>query len=167
LCHLWIPNAFSYSQVRRDGHYGLFGLTLLDRDDAIEYFRAAGNAGDYGVGEYCFTFDEYAHIFRSAGLRLEWLDPLPAEQRSVEALQRDMASLADAYRDAVAADRIPPRVAPLVEARLQRYLSAYEAAYRQYLDAAPPEQVSRGAMLLRDYRVDAWQVIARPISSSE
>ncbi len=49
--YLEIPNRYHVNNVLSDPHFGLFGITLLDRKDAIEYFKEAG-VGNYSVAEY-------------------------------------------------------------------------------------------------------------------
>lgn len=48
---LEIPNKHSLNFVGRDGHFNLFGITLLERPDAIEYHRHFFGT-EYDVGYY-------------------------------------------------------------------------------------------------------------------
>lgn len=49
--YLEIPNRYHVNNVLSDPHFGLFGITLLDRDDAMEYFNMEMK-GEYLVGDY-------------------------------------------------------------------------------------------------------------------
>ena len=62
--YLEIPNPYHVNNVLSDPHFGLFGITLLERDDAIEYFRYL-RAGDYLVADYR-EFDYYLSFFPEA-----------------------------------------------------------------------------------------------------
>ena len=59
--YLEIPNRYHVNNVLSDPHFGLFGITLLEQDDAIEYFRYL-RAGDYLVADY-HEFDYYLSFF--------------------------------------------------------------------------------------------------------
>lgn len=62
--YLEIPNRYHVNNVLSDPHFGLFGITLLERDDAIEYFRYL-RGGDYLVSDY-HEFDYYLSFFPKA-----------------------------------------------------------------------------------------------------
>jgi len=49
--YLEIPNRYHVNNVFSDPHFGLFGITLLDRSGAIEYFRSEAG-GIYAMGDY-------------------------------------------------------------------------------------------------------------------
>jgi 2-polyprenyl-3-methyl-5-hydroxy-6-metoxy-1,4-benzoquinol methylase len=50
--YLEIPNRYHINNVLSDPHFGLFGITLLERNDAIDYFNME-RQGKYLVGDYC------------------------------------------------------------------------------------------------------------------
>jgi glycosyltransferase involved in cell wall biosynthesis/SAM-dependent methyltransferase len=62
--YLEIPNRYHVNNVLSDPHFGLFGITLLERDDATEYYRYL-RAGDYLVADY-HEFDYYLSFFPEA-----------------------------------------------------------------------------------------------------
>jgi len=66
---LEIPNKHSLSFVARDGHFELFGITLLNRNDAIEYHKAFFNF-EYDVGDY-YEIDFYRHEIEKCGCHFE------------------------------------------------------------------------------------------------
>ena len=157
-CNLLIPNPFSYEEVRRDGHYGLFGLTLLSRANAEEYFHAAGNTTSYDVGEYCFTYAEYKSMFRTAGLTLELIDPTPWNPKKIETLRQDHQSLrgeAQIYQFPNSAVRTQ------VLCALDTYIAKANQAIEQYYTAPRAEQQMHGEDVLREYRQSYWSVLAR------
>lgn len=162
VCHVAIPNAFSYSQVMRDGHYGLFGLTLLERDRAIAYYHATGNTEDYSVGEYCFTMDDYEKMFADAGLRLVLLNPSPSRKANVESMRRQIAMMRDVFARQVADGTIPAEFQDEIRINLDRYLSRFNARYAEYLATRNPAKLAAfGVRLLNDYQQEQWQVQVR------
>lgn len=157
-----IPNAYSVLQVARDGHYALFGLTLLDRADAVTYFADAGHADEYGVGEYTFTLDDYRQMFADAGLALELLHPPTYTAAAVEGLARQIAGLRSAYARRLTTGKIPTSVAQKVAFALDRYIADFETRYEAYRAAtASEERAALGSRLLADYQDEQWQVVAR------
>ncbi len=74
LAYLEIPNPDCIEFVARDGHFGLFGITLLGRPDAIRYhgehYRSAYDVGDY------WTLEQYREFFAAAQLAVTLVEPL-------------------------------------------------------------------------------------------
>jgi glycosyltransferase involved in cell wall biosynthesis len=71
-CFLWeIPNRYSIKNVISDPHFGLFGITLLDRDDAIQYFKAQ-RTFKYDIGEY-YGLNYYTSYFLEESYRIKKL----------------------------------------------------------------------------------------------
>jgi 2-polyprenyl-3-methyl-5-hydroxy-6-metoxy-1,4-benzoquinol methylase len=162
VCQLAIPNAFAYQQVMRDGHYGLFGLTLFERDRAITYYHAAGNTEAYSVGEYCFTYDDYEKMFANAGLRLTLLNPLPYRKAGVASLRQQITKMRDVFEKQVTGHTIPIEFQDEIRANLGQYLSQFSARYAEYQAANNAgKSASSGGRLLNDYQQEQWQVLVR------
>ena len=70
-----IPNGRSIDFILRDGHYGLFGITLLGRAQA-ERLWARSYSDTYGVEHYA-PLAYYLDIFSRAGLAVRLINPLP------------------------------------------------------------------------------------------
>jgi 2-polyprenyl-3-methyl-5-hydroxy-6-metoxy-1,4-benzoquinol methylase len=62
--YLEIPNRYHIKNVISDPHFGLFGITLFEKEDAITYFRYL-RAGDYLVADY-HDLDGYISFFPEA-----------------------------------------------------------------------------------------------------
>ncbi|MFH0957217.1 MAG: methyltransferase domain-containing protein [Pseudomonadota bacterium] len=62
--YLEIPNRYHVKNVISDPHFGLFGITLFEREDAIAYFKYL-RAGDYLVADY-HDLDCYISFFPEA-----------------------------------------------------------------------------------------------------
>lgn len=165
VCHMGIPNAFSYTEVAHDGHYGLFGLTLLERKRAIAYFRAAGHAETYGVGEYCFTYNDYVAMFREYGLSDVLLNALAYDKGAVEHLREQIQGLPALFQKQVADAKIPAELQGELREALDLYLAQFQRRYAAYRAATNLVQVEAlGSRLLNDYQVERWDVLIRPLT---
>jgi 2-polyprenyl-3-methyl-5-hydroxy-6-metoxy-1,4-benzoquinol methylase len=60
-----IPNRYYPSFVTSDGHYQLFGITLLDYEEANEYYGYSAPGVAYAVRHY-LTIDQYIELFERA-----------------------------------------------------------------------------------------------------
>ncbi len=161
LCHLLIPNPFSPSEVASDGHYGLFGLTLLERSLAESYFYAVGWNEEYGVGEYCFTYRDHELMFRDAGLYLEQIYP-PEEfsQAAIDDTVTKVRGLTRSFESKVSNGAIPVEFVPEIERALRGYMDSFEGSLRRFEKSTGGLRKSLGRDLLVQYGQDAWYVIA-------
>ncbi len=147
LVYVKIPNRDSLHFVASDGHFGLFGITQLDRATAIQYHWEHFH-WDYDVGDY-YSLETCLSFFSSAGLRAELVPPpsvVTAELTQfpalLEALQQAHARLAEPN--------------PSIRARLEQAYSAY----RSRLDAdrlrlSPADFRNR-------YLADFWAFLGTP-----
>jgi 2-polyprenyl-3-methyl-5-hydroxy-6-metoxy-1,4-benzoquinol methylase len=85
---LEIPNGSAVDFMRRDGHYGLFGLTLLGRSEAERWWRLHFH-DVYGVEHYA-PLSYYLGIFSTAGISLRMLT-------SVENPEKRMTEIGEAF----------------------------------------------------------------------
>ena len=96
-----VPNKYSAEYILADHHYGLFGISLLSRPQAIQYWRVAYGQpqGYYTVG-YLRSEKYYRQAFEREGVTLE-----PTEQyHGIEYVLfyvAQMSSLADRLRQDV------------------------------------------------------------------
>ena len=84
LAYFEIPNPQCLEFVAKDGHFGLFGITLLDRADAIRY-HAEHYQSEYDVGDY-WTLEQYRAFFAVAGLKVKLIEPLHHPVRPISDL---------------------------------------------------------------------------------
>lgn len=122
---LEIPNAEAVSFVGRDGHFGLFGITLLDREDALEYHRRFfGDA--YDVGEY-HPLSYYEARFAALGCTSRLLD--------VKRPPEILSPLAGGARRYLRETRpaLPTRLRRLVDRRFGAYLARMGAIWASQL----------------------------------
>ena len=105
---LEIPNGSAVDFMRRDGHYGLFGLTLLGRSEAERWWRLHYR-DVYGVEHYA-PLSYYLSIFSAAGISLRLLtrEENPAKRveevsEAFDRLEEELASLEKAEAPELAA----------------------------------------------------------------
>ena len=79
---LEIPNGSAVDFMRRDGHYGLFGLTLLGRSEAERWWRLHFH-DVYGVEHYA-PLAYYMGIFSRAGISLRLLTAVDQTEKRIE-----------------------------------------------------------------------------------
>jgi SAM-dependent methyltransferase len=79
---LEIPNGSAADFMHRDGHYGLFGITLLGREPAERWWRLHFN-DRYGVEHYA-PLSYYLQIFSAVGISLRQLSRVANLEDRVE-----------------------------------------------------------------------------------
>jgi 2-polyprenyl-3-methyl-5-hydroxy-6-metoxy-1,4-benzoquinol methylase len=74
--YVQVGNKYSFDQLHADHHYRLAGITVLARDQAIDYFHDSTGIDRqaYGVG-YWRTERFYRRIFAKFGVQLDHLGP--------------------------------------------------------------------------------------------
>jgi 2-polyprenyl-3-methyl-5-hydroxy-6-metoxy-1,4-benzoquinol methylase len=152
--YLEIPNGAQPHFVIADGHYGLFGISLLEFDRGREYFHALNPAGVYDTYRYP-TLDEYRAAFAAAGLALEILDDtLAIPALGVTEVEAQMEQLRAAAPEGLA--RVPEVSRALVGQKLDDYFTLAKASPRL------TEGDQRRFLL--DYAPGFWMVLARRAS---
>jgi 2-polyprenyl-3-methyl-5-hydroxy-6-metoxy-1,4-benzoquinol methylase len=148
-----IPNGADARFVLSDGHYQLFGITLLDRPDADAYFVIARPGLPNSVYRY-LTVPEYRRLFASHGLTMTMLEET-FDGASMESL-RNAARELRAQMDARLAE-VPAGSRPLVRQRVAEYLAVLERTLGD--PSADPREV------LEQYGCAFWRVVARPMDA--
>jgi SAM-dependent methyltransferase len=139
LAYFEIPNPDCVEFVERDGHFGLFGITLLNRADAVSYY-AEHYQSEYDVGEY-WSLEQYREFFARAGLAVKLVEPLHHPVRPMSDL--------DALLSALESSR---RVHPLLDAPYESYRQRLERDRREL-----PESDFRNRYLCK-----FWTFLASP-----
>lgn len=162
LLYLQIPNAYSVGQVLKDGHYGLFGITLLSRKDAIRYFGESGYNDSYGVG-YFHRLDEYLGMLASHRITLhdgeisnsfEFLEERIGQMRTSLELVR--SSLPRRLGDERLSVETKQALAHALNGYLAQVLSDLEV-YDGTADEAPKARHARS--LVKRYEIEFWELI--------
>lgn len=102
IAYLEVPNGNCIDFVAHDGHFGLFGITLLDRERARAYhwerFRTPYDVGDY------WKLEDYFAFFERAGLGLKLVDSLYHPVRQVAEIGEQLRLLEEARKHDPALD---------------------------------------------------------------
>ena len=141
---LEIPNRFSTGFVAADGHFGLFGITLLDRDRAREY-HAQFFPQAYDVGDYA-PLDVYLDLFERNGLRARLIETLYHPTRPFSDLDGQLHLLDQAPKNEHAAAAYADYRAQLDRDRVALTEDAFRAKYLRnfWTFVATPQQAVGG-----------------------
>lgn len=154
LAYFEIPNALMPRYVLSDGHYQLFGITLLDYPEAKEYFSARNPGVYYGVRHY-LKLDEYRALFAEHGLSVSLLEEIFAGT-SVEMILKDAAELREA---------VPAKLKDVPEPWRERIGTAV-STYLENLNSAPLGTEQQRLEFLTNYGPSFWRVLVRKAAST-
>lgn len=153
---LEIPNRHSLQFVAADGHFGLFGITLLDRPDACAYQQALFSFS-YDVGEY-LEFDDYRRLLGARGCDVSRSADGAHPAGSLADVSGLVQAIGAGFEHYLAAHR--SKLPPLVDARLQLRFAAFMTALSEDLTRARAS--AEGEEAFRDrYLRRFWTVLAR------
>jgi 2-polyprenyl-3-methyl-5-hydroxy-6-metoxy-1,4-benzoquinol methylase len=157
--YLTIPNAFSIGQVRKDCHYGLWGVSLLDPWDAARYLKHVIENQAYDVSLY-YPYDQYHAFFEKYGLQ-DWLiNTIEADEPSIQSLRENSATLAEEFQQGLASGAIPAEIAPKLGELVRIHAEQFATSLAYYNDLpSGSERYRYGVRLLRDYCEELWYVI--------
>lgn len=128
---LEIPNGLAVDFMRKDGHYGLFGITLLGRNAAEQWWgRFFGDT--YGVEHYA-PIAYYLQIFSEAGIALRLLSEV--EDREARMAEIDEAFNALEAELAALDDPEVPGLVDTIRLRGADEMSQYRQLRRRYLES--------------------------------
>ena len=154
-----IPNATHVDFMMLDGHYRVFGLTLLPRERAERWWRDRSGFDDqYGVGYYA-PLQSYLHIFSQAGWAVRLLNSMPATGDAMfsaldsrfSALNASLATLRDPEDENVR----------YVQERGFREVARYRCLRRTHDEAMEPaERLLLATEAFIDYHCAFWRLVA-------
>jgi SAM-dependent methyltransferase len=151
---LEVPNRQCLRWIARDGHFSMFGITLLDREMAIAYHRTAFPFA-YDVGDY-HEMDFYRRRFELEGcaFAVAGLVPPASSVAEVPALLEDVKRAFEHYMT-VTRPTVPLEVDAALQVNVAEYLSALVADYQRVTssEAARQRFISR-------YLASFWRVVA-------
>lgn len=173
--YLVIPNAWSWDHVVRDGHYGQFGMNLLDHYAAQEYYNIRCRSiyqKPYSCGEF-YPLDWYREQLADNGLAVSVHRTTSGKLPSADELATILGKLDSAHAVWEGADLpeiLHDQIANGFRHYRERLVSEHEAeVHAAALDAAslvkgdtlPPRDVSPGAITFAEGFLDSfWTVIA-------
>lgn len=150
IAYLEIPNRYFPGFVRQDGHYQLFGITLLERPEAQRYYEHYFTEIPYRTGHY-LTLDQYDRMFRLAGLRLTVLEQTYEGGLDEGAILEAVAKLRANAGSGL--EQVPHELREQVREALSHYLHEVETSL-------PETEAKRDSFVLR-YGVSFWKLIVR------
>jgi 2-polyprenyl-3-methyl-5-hydroxy-6-metoxy-1,4-benzoquinol methylase/glycosyltransferase involved in cell wall biosynthesis len=149
LAYFEIPNRDAWASVASDGHYQLFGITQLNRDDARAYFAAHAPGVPYGVEHY-LSLGQYQALFEAAGLEPSLLNAA-GDGGSVADTEAGLAELRASLADRL--ESVPRAVRDVTRAAVEHYLA--EAA------AIPRTNEEEQRAFLSRYATGFWRIAVR------
>jgi len=149
--YLQIPNGQWAPYVEKDGHHQLFGVTLLDFDEASAYLRLLGRRESYSTYNY-LDVAGYERLFAGCGLSFE-LQPEPTGMVSVESVLAQCATLRANFGSGLAT--VPESYREIVRERVEAYLERVFRAPR-----TTPREIEK---FLVDYGPCFWTILARRV----
>jgi len=153
--YLEIPNKDYLPYIVEDGHFKLFGITLLEHAEAKAYYQAAFPGAAYTVGHY-LTLPEYEMLLKGVGLEMTLLEGCVKCVEEAPVL-RSAKTLAAVAEERLAT--VPEIARERVREELRTFLDRFHSAPRA------SSQESR-EFLIR-YGVSFWQILAHKPSTAE
>lgn len=160
IAFLEIPNKFDLQAVAHDGHFDLFGITLLPRPLAIEYHRTFF-AFDYDVGDYYET-DYYMGLLKKLGCTTTVISSLHHQAHDLEQAAPLHKAMLEAY--ATYREQTASQVSTPVDQAIRQALEVYEEQYNNALASVSvsddPSIDQRRAAFQLKYLTDFWTLLA-------
>ena len=160
--YLQIPNACSVGQVLKDGHYGLFGITLLSRQDAIRYFSESGYNDSYGVG-YFHRLGAYIEMLGQHRIALHNGEILNSSESLKERIDRMRPSL-ELIRNRLSGclddNGLSVETKQALTDAVNEYVDQVTSDFRAY-DATADEGLKsqRAWGLVKSYDIEFWEML--------
>lgn len=161
-----IPNRQSPYWIQQDPHFQFFGIVLLDRPEAIQYYtqKTGSDKEQYDVGDYYpwLTFDR---VFRNLGLEPKLLNPEPENLAwTLSKIEQDMSDVAQQGRlfvDPQLSSDLVTEVRSRVALMTERFQGAMEAHQALRSDISPSRVRADGLEIVRDFYWPMWHVLCR------
>lgn len=118
MAYFEIPNPFCPQSILEDIHFRWFGITLLDREEAKEYFTYRSPNFPYSMGHY-LELPRFVELLEQAGLKNEVLAENFANFDAAS-VQRQIDSLRNSYPEHL--KRVPEPMQERVKRKVEVYL---------------------------------------------
>jgi 2-polyprenyl-3-methyl-5-hydroxy-6-metoxy-1,4-benzoquinol methylase len=160
ILYMEMPNAWSYGQIMKDSHYGLFAISLLRQPEAIAYFRQKFER-PYEVGEY-YTFDQYAQAFEREKIHLECLDAPVSTKGAVKDLLAKIRALENAYEERIDAAGVDPLTQQRLRDAVRAHLVDFRASFKQFEQSnGSGYDTGTARKLILKYETEFWRLLGR------
>jgi len=153
MVYVEVPNRESIDFVRSDGHFGLLGITLLERREAILYQSSQFPGTDYDVGEY-LDYREYEALFERFGMRPRNIPSLYHPVHEIATAPGRLQELEEALAVFSAQTGVPDEVRELVQRKVSEYLRRVRGEFER-VGGGPARESFR-----RRYLCDFWTFVA-------
>ncbi|MBM4341609.1 MAG: methyltransferase domain-containing protein, partial [Deltaproteobacteria bacterium] len=160
--YLEIPNAYHYGMVARDGHYGLFGITLLDPANALLYYGhhfKSLKSLPYAVGEY-LDLNGYIELFGSHEFEPVLLNDIPQNEKELNQIAKNIQSLSNAYQTA-ASKALPESLKEHMGKVLKNYVDGFSLSYERFLKSSGETKAAVAKHIYVYYGIDFWRFLLR------
>ena len=165
LLYITAPNAFSIGQIRKDCHYGLLGVSLLDPDDGAVYLKSALNMPFYDVSWY-YRYGNFSQLFSHFGLSVKLLNPYQVSPVDIQNLFNEYEDLLIEIENSNPDNQIPLEIRDRIIYRLRHHIQMLETdiLYESELTDALEKAVRRN-QIFRDFHTELWYFVMRPIEN--
>jgi SAM-dependent methyltransferase len=158
------PNRMCPEFIRKDPHFQYFGIVLLPRDSAREYYFSTTAWREYDVGDY-LELEDHRALIESHGLELDVINVPEGSPRQrvqdLEAQFREIEESGASFND--------PRLTEDKNREVRDAVTAAVAGFRKRvarlreLEAAGDEAAAEreATAIVRDHAVAVWHLVAR------
>lgn len=156
--YIRVPNGRAIDFIRSDGHFLLFGICLLDRQEAKEYKRLITSIeDDYNhMGEY-FNYLQYEDWMRSYNLQVKYIGEDHNFEILIDEVPSKIRETAVAFEHFLSASKSLPY---FTREKLWRNYARYQAEFFQSYHAALAGKSSETpATFLRDWITNFWAFV--------
>ncbi len=156
LCYFTVPNGFSIGQIRRDAHFGSFGITLLDRKDAEEYYRIlmpeVYSRVGYRVG-YFYPIGFYLENMRLYGLKFEIINEFRPDNNLIEKTKSELSGLKYEGEKFFNEKNIPSYIQSKVYSGIEKIVEMFNKEIDKYHRCSTEESRQK---VLKDIYINYW-----------
>ena len=160
LVYLEIPNKFSSSFIRSDGHYRLFGITLLSKSMADRYFKYFYPDTENDVRYKSLSY--YLNKLKSIGLKATVINPLTKDKQRLKEISTMLRACVDHGKN-LGID-IPEPLKGSIRKRILRIHELFEdkfELYRNLTQTDPKKAENLAKKLILTFGEDFWTIIVR------
>jgi 2-polyprenyl-3-methyl-5-hydroxy-6-metoxy-1,4-benzoquinol methylase len=158
--YLTIPNAFSVGQIRKDGHYGQFGVSLLDSVDGTRFVKNRIQESVYDVSFY-YPFGYYEDQFQKYHLSSQIINRFPdSSDQYLATIKMNVEQLRDDLDRELEKGGLPEDIQLKLRNFIAYYVNRFESdlIYHQSCENSAEKQ-RFAARIVRDYDTELWYVI--------
>jgi hypothetical protein len=144
LC-LGVPNSRSIEHVLSDPHYGLFGISLLSRSEAVDYYRNRFSEA-YDVGEY-YRLGEYVEALGRHSVACEVIDEPDLSPLRLERLAEQVRELDRTREDRIRACGADEKTRERLRHAVSAYIRDFNGLYTVWRNSREAVEPARRLVL--------------------